>query len=442
MDPAVRRLMLEAEIQAERTLARVRIVVPLVLALVVVAFILPFGPTDDPLFRRQMTLAGITVTGYFLVGLMSLRTATMVPEHPWLAWLYVTLDVTFMLASVVLTGSNASLSTSFAAAFPNVWIAPLILALGVLRYDPRLQAWITFLACAGLAVAMVAPDPAPVDETARLGFFFELPPNLVRLTMLALIGGVLVVAALRTRRLLWRAVEETRRREALRRFLPPQVAARLEAADDAGLRSAGRHRLAILFVDIRGFTAMAESMEPALLSELVTGFRARILDAAEQTSGVVDKFIGDAAMILFGVPDPHPQDASRALACAQAIALAIDRWNARRVAEGAAPIRIGMGAHCGESFCGAVGDPRRLEFTVLGDTVNVASRLEALTRDQPWRLVVSAELLEKAGQAPGEPGWTRLPDRPLRGRSGSIVTYGALPVPDPANKASASPSAR
>jgi len=150
MDPTVRRLIVDAEIEAERTLARVRVVVPLVLALVFVALILPFGP-DDELFRRQMTLASITVTLYFLVGLLSLRTAGLVPERPWLAWLYVTLDVTFMLASVVLTSANAGLPTSYAAAFPNVWIAPLILALCVLRYDPRLQAWITILACAGLA---------------------------------------------------------------------------------------------------------------------------------------------------------------------------------------------------------------------------------------------------------------------------------------------------
>jgi len=289
---------------------------------------------------------------------------------------------------------------------------------------------------------MTDPAVAPAQEAARLGFFFEPPPNLVRLTMLALMGGVLVLATLRTRRLLRRAVEETRRREALRRFLPPQVAGRLEAADDAGLRSAARHRLAVLFVDMRGFTAMAETMAPEELAELVTGFRARILDAAELTSGVVDKFIGDAAMILFGVPEPHPEDASRALACAQAIAVAVDGWNALRTADGAAPIRIGMGAHWGHSFCGTVGDPRRLEFTVLGDTVNVASRLEALTREQPWRLIVSAELLEQAGEVPTAPGWTRLPDRPLRGRTGNVATYGALPVPEPANAASASPSAR
>jgi adenylate cyclase len=440
MDPTVRRLMREAELAAERTLARVRVVVPLILAAFVAVTVVPFGPWDDPLFRRQMALAAATITGYLLIGLVSLRTAALVPDRPWLAWTFATLDAGLMLASVAVTALNAGLPTTFAAGFPNIWIAPVILALALLRYDPRLQAWLTALVVGGLAAAAMLPTPAPGPAAPALGFFFELPPNLVRLAMLALAGGVLVVAALRARRLLERGVDAARRRESLRRFLPQPIADRLETLGADGLRTGARQRVAVLFADIRGFTAMAETMPPALVSSLVSAFRGRVLDAAERHGGVVDKFVGDCAMVVFGVPEPAADDAARALACARAVAAALDAWTAERSAAGEPPVAVGIGVHIGEAFCGAVGDARRLEFTVLGDTVNVAARLEALTREEPWRLIVSADLLAAAGE--GTAGWTALAPRQLRGRAAPVALYASLPAPVAASAASASPSAR
>jgi hypothetical protein len=106
-------------------------------------------------------------------------------------------------------------------------------------------------------------------------------------------------------------------------------------------------------------------------------------------SGTVDKYIGDAIMATFGTPRVGPRDASDALACAHAMMRAISEWNVERSAAGAAPIEVGIGLHYGSAVMGNIGEERRLEYAVVGDTVNIASRLEALTREFGTPLVMS-----------------------------------------------------
>ncbi|MGY2052475.1 CHASE3 domain-containing protein [Methylobacterium sp. JK268] len=193
------------------------------------------------------------------------------------------------------------------------------------------------------------------------------------------------------------AVREAGRRASLSRFLPEELVSRL--ADDAeGLRAGRRQRAAIVFVDLRGSTALAERLDPQALSLLLTAFRRRINRLARRHGGVVDKFIGDGALLVFGLPEPRPDDAARALAFAQDLAALI----ARRSAAWAPPrgLAIGVGIHYGEVFCGIIGQAARLEFTVLGDTVNVAARLEQATK-QHGVAILASEAACAAGGAAG-----------------------------------------
>ena len=129
-------------------------------------------------------------------------------------------------------------------------------------------------------------------------------------------------------------------------------------------------------------------------------------------------------MIVFGVPQPAADDARRALACAEAMFRGLAAWNADRAADGAAPVGIGMGLHFGEVFCGAIGDDARLEFTVLGDTVNVAARLQDETKTSHCPMIVSQALMEAAGETEADGGWTALPTDHLRGRDAPIALFG------------------
>lgn len=147
-------------------------------------------------------------------------------------------------------------------------------------------------------------------------------------------------------------------------------------------------------------------------------------------------------MLHFGTPEPRPDDAARALLWAAEMLAEMERWNTERVAQGGAPIHVGIGLHYGDVIVGNIGDERRLEYTVLGDTVNVASRLEALTRSLESPLVTSAPLIEAARRAGADPLQV-LPDlKPgkavqVRGRAEPVGVW-HLVTPDPVAKVQAS----
>jgi adenylate cyclase len=170
---------------------------------------------------------------------------------------------------------------------------------------------------------------------------------------------------------------------------------------------------------------------------LLREFLGRLARIAFQHGGTVDKYIGDAIMVHFGTPRPKPDDPARALACAAAMIAEIARWNAERGARGEAAVSVGIGLHYGDVLVGNIGDTRRLEYTVLGDTVNVASRLERLTREAGSPLVVSEALVLAVRGCGGEATLERLrPDqaRTVRGRKEPVAIWclaapSAVPVP-------------
>jgi len=126
---------------------------------------------------------------------------------------------------------------------------------------------------------------------------------------------------------------------------------------------------------------------------LLREFHGRLVQVAFAHGGTIDKYIGDAIMVHFGTPRPQKNDPIQALACAGAMLDEIRGWSDERVRRGEVPIEIGIGVHYGEVLVGNIGDARRLEYTVLGDTVNVASRLERMTREAGVPLIVSDDLV-------------------------------------------------
>jgi adenylate cyclase len=154
-------------------------------------------------------------------------------------------------------------------------------------------------------------------------------------------------------------------------------------------RARGLDGVAVLFADVQGFTALAEGLSPQGTMDLLRGFHARMAEAVFRHQGTLDKFIGDGLMATFGTPEPGPDDAARALACARDMLATLDAWNRERAAAGEPPLAVGIGLHLGPVTTGDIGGAARFEFAVIGDTVNVASRLERLTRELGTPLVVS-----------------------------------------------------
>jgi len=153
--------------------------------------------------------------------------------------------------------------------------------------------------------------------------------------------------------------------------------------------AARRQPVAVLFADIRGFTRLSESLGTEATIERLAEFHERVTRIVFDHRGALEKYIGDAVMATFGAPSRGVDDAERALECAWQLTDEIHRWSPERATEGRAPVHVGIGVHYGEAVLGSIGDDQRLDYVVVGDTVNVASRLERLTRELDVEVVVS-----------------------------------------------------
>ncbi len=136
---------------------------------------------------------------------------------------------------------------------------------------------------------------------------------------------------------------------------------------------------------------------------LLGGFRERSCKVVFRHAGTLDKFLGDGFMATFGGLDGRGDGAARAIACALDLQHEIDAWNAKRTARGAEPVRVAVGVHCGPVVIGTIGADQRVEFTVIGDVVNVASRLQSATREVGGRILASDHCLAAAGPGGGGP---------------------------------------
>jgi len=271
----------------------------------------------------------------------------------------------------------------------------------------------------GAGVAWVASLPDSIVRSSRSAFDGSLTaqqvvgnfldPRYVSLTnlqnqlvFLALVTGILALSVWRSRRLSHRRVAAEAERAALSRYFSPNIVRELSDGN-RDLDRPAVQPVAVLFADMVGFTALSERLRPEDLIALLREFHERLVQVAFAHDGTIDKYIGDAIMVHFGTPRTKPDDPGRALACAGAMIEAIRHWSAERARSGDMPIQVGIGVHYGEVLVGNIGDARRLEYTVFGDTVNVASRLERLTREIGCALVVSDELVTAVRGCGGDP---------------------------------------
>ncbi len=258
-------------------------------------------------------------------------------------------------------------------------------------------------------------------EDHEAAFMEQRQATISRIALLiwGLFAGVVVALVL----FALSATREAARRRSLSRFLPRELVSRL-ADDDGSLKAGRRQQAVIAFIDMRGSTAIAERLDPQELSAFLSSFRKRVMRLSRLHGGVVDKFIGDGALVVFGLPEPAADDAARAVAFARDLVAVIARWNDK--GEHDASVRIGVGLHCGEVFSGIIGEEARYEFTVLGDTVNVAARLEQATKVHGVSVLASEAVRRAAG--PEAAAWREVSREPLRGRREAMPYY-TLDIP-------------
>jgi adenylate cyclase len=192
---------------------------------------------------------------------------------------------------------------------------------------------------------------------------------------------------------------ETERRQLMglfERYVSADVAAEIWKNRDQ-IVLAGEERVAtILFSDIRNFTATTAGVPSKEVLAWLNRYLTAMGEVIKQNRGFLNKFIGDGIMVIFGAPltEGTQEDACRAVRCAQEMLAAVDQWNATK-APTDPPLKIGIGIHTGQVTAGNVGSPDRLEYSVIGEAVNLASRLESLTKDFKTSLVLSPATWEQ-----------------------------------------------
>src|SRR5690349_128264 len=185
----------------------------------------------------------------------------------------------------------------------------------------------------------------------------------------------IVAVAIENSRFAERIRHETLVRSNFERFFSPGMAARIAGSPDAIALGGERRSVAVLFADIRDFTPLSAAMVPDETATLLTEFFTEMVECVFKHGGTLDKFIGDAVMAQWGAPITEADDADRALDAAVDMIRSLEKLNVRWQLQNRPQLKIGIGLNYGEAFAGNIGSERRLEFTVIGDTVNTASRL-------------------------------------------------------------------
>jgi adenylate cyclase len=353
-----------------------------------------------------------------------------------------------VLLAVALTVPNPFASESFPTAmifrfetFPYFFI---ILALATLAYSWRTilsmgSALVLIWAVAVLGVALFGKtDPELGAKVASA--FAGMPalrgivdPNSVvwsiraqEMLIFFLVAAILALRGQRSNALLLRQADIAAERANLSRYFPPSMVDELATArsDVGAVRS---QDVAVLFADIVGFTQLAERETPETVMQLLRRCHGVIEHAIFSNGGTLDKYLGDGVMATFGTPRISPTDCANALAAARDIVQGMADANTELAAAGLPTLSISVGVHFGPAILGNIGTERRLEFATLGDTVNVASRLEAATRTLGCRIVASDAVVSRIGEAGGcnavPDGFRRVPALSLRGREAPIDVW-------------------
>ncbi|HEY7236649.1 MAG TPA: adenylate/guanylate cyclase domain-containing protein [Gemmatimonadaceae bacterium] len=215
-----------------------------------------------------------------------------------------------------------------------------------------------------------------------------------------------------------RIQKELLARENLTRYFAPQVAEQIASSREAARLGGDKRPVAVLFSDIRGFTPLSEAMNPDDMASLLSEYFTEMVECVFRHDGTLDKFMGDAVMAQWGAPIASGNDADRALLAAVDMMRALKKLNAKWRTEGRPQLQHGIAVNYGEAFAGNIGSERRLEFTVIGDTVNTAYRL--CSAAEAGQILITEEMRDALISPPK---LAACPPMELKGKSQPIPVY-------------------
>lgn len=337
---------------------------------------------------------------YFLFTLLRLHLAYRGQIRGWLLGLSVIFDIALLMVLIWSFHLQYGQPASFSLKAPTLLYVFIFIALRALRFEPRYVVMCGASAAAGwILLVLYTVTISYPDTMITRNYVTYLTSNSVlvgaefdKILSILMVTGIIAVVLMRAQRLLERSVAEEEAARDLSRFFSPEIVQQITQSEQRIRAGEGEARnAAILSVDIRGFTGLSNRLEPSALIKLLTDYEARMVQVIETNGGSVDKFLGDGILASFGAAVTNDSYAADAVRAADGAIAAADIWAAERQAVGEPPIRIGVAVASGRIIFGAVGSESRLEYTCIGDPVNLSAKLEKHNSATGTRALVDAE---------------------------------------------------
>jgi adenylate cyclase len=386
-------------------------------------FLISSNQVPVPLYER----IPVAILGVYLVfTLIRLYLSYRTRLPAWLLGLSVVADIGLLMTLIWGFHREYDQPLTFSLKAPALLYVFIFIALRALRFDAR------YVLLAGAAAAlgwsaMIAGAVWPSDYEAMItrSYVTYITSNSIligaefdKIMSILTVTAVLAIALVRARRLLVASVSEQAAASALSRFFAPEIAERIRGAQAEIRAGEGQARdAAILTTDLRGFTRLSVTLPPNEVMALLVEYQGRLVPIIQKHGGSIDKFLGDGILATFGCAVPSETHARDALAAALDIQEAARAWRAERQAAGLAAPAVGTAVTVGRVLFGAIGDETRLEFTVIGDAVNLAAKLDKHTKAEGVAALASGEAYDRAlaQGLPAAPALERRPGRKVEG---------------------------
>ena len=393
-----------------------------VLTFALLYYLSPTSPGANPMIAPEPWV----LAGYVLFTLVRLNLAYRRRLPNWLLYLSVVMDMALLLALIWTFHLKYGQPASFYLKVPTLLYVFIFIALRALRFEIRYVLIAGGVAALGwllMVLYVVSIDPA--DPMITRSYVEYMTSNSVllgaefdKVISILMVTAILAVAIARSRRLLVESVVESSAARELSKFVPDEVARQAKAGEEHMQAGQGEVREAtILFTDIEGFTTISETMTPTELIATLNDYFSVVTKPIIEHGGVINQFQGDAILATFNLPETLPEHAAHAVRAALAMQAALKD---RKFGDGIV-LRSRVGINSGEIVGGLVGTGDRLGYTVHGDEVNLAARLEQLNKDYDSRIIVSQRTYELAG--PEQFRFKQLGTTTVRGRNAPVIIY-------------------
>ncbi len=371
------------------------------------------------------------LAGYAAFTLLRLSISYRMVLPPWVAIMSALADILILYVAVWSFHLQYEQPAAFYLKAPTLLYVFIFIALRALSFSPRYLLVTGFAAALGwlllVGYAVFEQDGAQLltrdyveymtSATILIGAEIDKVISIIVVTL------ILAIAVARARSLLFSAVAEQAAADNLSRFLEPNVAKSLRSGQQLPEVGQGvEQEAAVLFIDLRGFTALAATLSARELIALLGRYQHLVVPIVHSCNGSITTFLGDGIMITFGAVRPSTTYAADAFRCARELLKGIAAWSGERQQAGLSEIRVGIGVEVGLVVCGPIGDEQRLEYAVVGDTVNRAAKLQNHTKREDVAALSSSRAYRRALEQGFQPALD------LRRRPASEVEGIATPV--------------